>query len=196
LSSLVIGEDARTVDLNQPPAGVWFEREMAGFTIGSTTRSAAAFFLVPFMCVWSGFSLGGIYGSQIINGQFNLFLSLFGIPFVIGTLVFGSIALMTVCGRVVVSVDRDDGQVFQGVGPLGWRKRFQWSDIRTVEEVALGYRYSGQNGPAIALIGTTRLKFGSMLRDSRRFFVLQALRQMLAERPVRRYEAKSNQRIG
>lgn len=52
-----------------------------GFEISATTESPIAFFLVPFMLVWSGGSLGGIYGTQIANGHFNLFLSLFGIPF-------------------------------------------------------------------------------------------------------------------
>ena len=63
-----------------------------------------AFFLVPFMCVWSGGSLGGIYGSQFFQSKFDLSMSLFGIPFVLGTLLFGSFALMTVCGKVVVSI--------------------------------------------------------------------------------------------
>jgi hypothetical protein len=186
LSALVAGEEADTVDLESPPAGAWFQREMSGFVVGATTRSPAAFFLVPFMCFWSGFSLGGIYGSQIINGQLNPFLCLFGIPFVLGTLVFGSLAVMTVCGKIVVSVDRDEGKLFMGVGSIGWTRRFAWSSVKRVEEQPLGYRYSGQNGPALALVGDTRLKFGSMLRDARRYFMLQALRRMLAERPAKR----------
>lgn len=67
-----------------------------------------------------GGALGGIYGSQIMAGEFNLMLSLFGIPFVLGTLFLGSIALMTVCGKVVVSTSYDQGKIFTGVGPFGW----------------------------------------------------------------------------
>ena len=70
------------------------------------------------MCVWSGFSLGGIYGSQIAAGEFNLGLSLFGIPFVLGTLFFGSLAVMTVRGKVVIAVDRNAGRIFTGVGRI------------------------------------------------------------------------------
>ena len=51
-------------------------------SLGATTRSPIAFFLVPFMCVWSGGSLGGVYGSQVLNGEFDLGISLFGIPFI------------------------------------------------------------------------------------------------------------------
>src|SRR5205814_5386880 len=96
-------------DLFNPPRGAWFEDSGVGWSVGSTTRSPAAFFLVPFMCVWSGGSLGGIYGTQIVEGEFNPLLSLFGIPFVLGTLLFGSIAVMSVVGKVVVMVDGPDG---------------------------------------------------------------------------------------
>src|SRR5512137_2776592 len=47
----------------EPPRGAWFEKNFDGWEVGATTRSPIAFFLVPFMCVWSGGSLGGIYGS-------------------------------------------------------------------------------------------------------------------------------------
>src|SRR5687767_8011351 len=71
------------VDLNHPPKGMWFNRTPDGFELGSSTRSGVAFFLVPFMCLWSGGSLGGIYGSQIVKGDFNLAMSLFGLPFLL-----------------------------------------------------------------------------------------------------------------
>ena len=38
------------------------------------------------MLIWSGGSLGGIYGTQIANQEFSLLQSLFGIPFIIGTI--------------------------------------------------------------------------------------------------------------
>ena len=108
LSSLVQATASGPVDLNEPPPGAWYQEDFDGFVVGATTRHPIAFILVPFMCVWSGFSLGGIYGSQIAQGRFNLFESLFGIPFIIGTLIFGSMALMSVCGKVIVRV-RDSG---------------------------------------------------------------------------------------
>jgi hypothetical protein len=144
-----------------------------------------AIFLVPFMCVWSGFSLGGIYGTQIVDGKFNLVLSLFGIPFVIGTLLFGSIAVMSVCGKITLTVDNNLGRLFAGVGPIGWTRQFDWASITRIEEDRLGYNYSGSHGLVIALIGKTRLKFGSMLREPRRYFLLQGLRKLLASRPNR-----------
>jgi hypothetical protein len=135
------------------------------------------------MCVWSGFSLGGIYGSQIASGEFNPMMSLFGIPFVLGTLLFGSIAVMSVCGRVIVAVDRDEGRIFTGVGPCGWTRRFDWRSVTAIEEDYTTYSSRNNRGPSIALVGPTRLKFGSMLADTRREFVLRALRRQLASRP-------------
>jgi hypothetical protein len=58
---------------SEAPSGTWYlETGLRTFEIGATTRSPIAFFLVPFMCIWSGFSLGGIYGTQFSKGHFNL----------------------------------------------------------------------------------------------------------------------------
>jgi len=164
-------------DLSCPP-GAWDTRDGDERRLGATTRSGAAFFLVPFMCVWSGGSLGGIYGMQIATRHFSLGLSLFGIPFVLGTLLFGTIALMSVLGRVEVRIRGDEGVVFTGVGPLGWTRRFSLSDFGTISEVFRAGRHnSSQN--AIVLEGARRLEFGSMLSTERRYFLMESLRPLL-----------------
>jgi hypothetical protein len=179
LSELVAGGHETDVDLTEPPGGTWFRTEANGWELGGTTRHPIAFFLVPFMCVWSGLSLGTIYGSQIAQGKFNLFESLFGLPFVAGTLLFGSIMLMTIAGKVTIRVDGGDGEVFAGVGPFGWRRRFRWDDVDRVEETATSYQSPGNSGRMLALEGRTRVTFGSMLSQERRYFFLQVLRRML-----------------
>jgi hypothetical protein len=183
LSALIAaGQETDQVDLFDPPRGAWFLNDITGWTVGATTRSPVALFLVPFMCVWSGFSLGGIYGSQIAAGKFNLVMSIFGIPFILGSLLFGSLAVMTVWGKVVVTVDRNLGRVFTGVGRIGWTQNFDWTAITRIEEDGLGYHHSGSSGVVIVLVGKTQIKLGSMLTDVRRFFMLQALRKQLAIR--------------
>ena len=82
-----------------PPKGVSVLETMDGFRLVVSTRSCIALFLVPFTLLWAGGSLGGIYGTQIYKGEFNLFQSLFGIPFLLGTLFFGSFAMMALCGK-------------------------------------------------------------------------------------------------
>jgi len=123
---------------SDPPKGVTAEELMDGFRLTLSTRSAAAFFLIPFMCVWSGFSLGGIYGTQIWKGEFNLTMSLFGIPFVLGTLLFGSLAMMSAFGKVVL--EQRNGVLLHRVGFLGlfWTRRRDWTayDRAELEESA------------------------------------------------------------
>jgi hypothetical protein len=164
----------------EPPRGAWFEKNFDGWEVGATTRSPIAFFLVPFMCVWSGGSLGGIYGTQIANGQFSLGMSLFGIPFLLGTLLFGSIALMAVCGKIVVRVREERGEVFTGVWRFGWRRRFDPEGIRRVyENEKPGRRGSSSE---IVLEGDERITLGSGLNENRRYFMLQVLRSIFEGR--------------
>ena len=184
ISSVVTGADEvdPDFDLYKSPRGTSFQETGFGWTLTATTRSPIAFFLVPFMCIWSGFSLGGIYGTQIIKGQFDLMTSLFGIPFLFGTILFGSIAVMSVFGCVRVSVDQDDGNIFVGVGSIGWKRRFDWSSIVAVKEVFASRGGNGSSGYTIHLVGPAPLQFGSMLSDSRRSYVINALRHLLADR--------------
>jgi hypothetical protein len=164
-----------------PPSGTWYqETGPRSFTVGSTTRSPIAFFLVPFMCVWSGFSLGGIYGGQIAKGQFNLGMSLFGIPFILGTLLFGSIAVMAVCGKIAVTVNGDDGVIFTGVGPVGWRRRFNWRSVTSIRRTEkIGNRGSAYE--QITFEGEKRLNFAAGVKTERLDFMLAILRKKWRE---------------
>lgn len=177
-SALVEEQEEPPVDMNRPPKGAWFKRTPGGFEVGSTSRSPIAFFLVPFMCVWSGGALGGIYGSQIMKGKFELGQSLFGIPFLLGTLLFGSIAAMAACGKIVVRVDGKNGEVFTGVGPIGWRRRFQKDDVTGVRRTERRSR-KGQVADVITLEGRKPINFASGIKAARLTFMLAALRQWL-----------------
>jgi hypothetical protein len=178
LSALVHALALGRVDRDTPPRGAWYQADFNGFVVGATTRHPIALFLVPFMCVWSGFSLGGIYGSQLMHGRFNLGMSLFGIPFVVGTLIFGSIALMAACGKVVVRVLDSEGEVFTGIGSLGWRRPFDGSQVSSVRIEPYA---TGQNRTAMTIVldGPHKLRFGSGLTEARRDFIAGVLREEL-----------------
>ena len=163
-----------------PPSGAWFRDDGVETTIGATTRSPTAFFIVPFMIIWSGFSLGGIYGSQIANGQFNVFMSLFGIPFLLGSILFWAIALMTICGRVEVRLRGEDGSIFTGIAGIGWNRKFNRSEFSRVREDLSGWQSSGHRSRhCIVLEGSRRLTFGSMLNEPRRYFVMRMVEEAL-----------------
>ncbi len=182
-SDLVDSAPVRSVDLANPPRGAWLvQNPPVGFEVGASTRSGVAFFLVPFMCVWSGFSLGGIYGTQIYKMEFNPMISLFGIPFLLGTAFFGSYALMTVCGKVVVRVAGDEAVVFVGVGPIGWRRCFNWRKVSSIKRTEK--LNNGNTSQRLTIEGEKRIDFGTGLKAERLDFMLGALQQMRARRGV------------
>lgn len=181
-SELVSGGSFLSFDPAHPPEGTAFRQDADGIRVSATARSAEAWFLVPFMCVWSGFSLSGIYGTQIRKGIFDLGSSLFGIPFLLGTLSLGAYAAMRVGGRVTVAWKGDECSVYTGVGPIGWMRRFRWSTVQQITEDDAAYgprggakyrliRIDALNGPHVRSI-----KFGTLLSTERRQFLLSVLR--------------------
>jgi hypothetical protein len=182
LSDIVHDREADTFELEDPPNGAWFGKTADGFIIGARTRSKIGCFIIPFATVWSGGSLGGIYGTQIASGEFNIIMSLFGIPFLLGSILLWSMALMTIWGITVVKVEGGLGRIFSGIGSLGWTKNFNWSEIDIIREEKYSSSDNGKDRKRIVLEGKRRLSFGTMLNDDRRYYMLRALKKMLAER--------------
>lgn len=167
-STLLERQEAGDLEGLAPPSGAWHVSGMDGFEVGTSTRSPVAFFMVPFMAVWSWVSLSGIYGKQIATGKFELFPSLFGIPFVLGTLIFGSLALMAVCGKVVVRVRGGSGTVFSGVGPLGRTRRFDWTKVSSIGET-WNYSRRGQGAAQITITADRVVKLYALTADRQRY---------------------------
>lgn len=167
-------------DMKSPPKGAWITKGMNNLVIGATTRSPVAFFLVPFMIVWSGGSIGGIYGTQIINGEFDAFTSLFGIPFLIGSIIFWSLALMAIWGKVELTLDKRGGQVFTGLGNIGLTKRFSWDEVSTIEEKQSNFNYPGSQGGTLQLGGKKRISFGMGVKDSRRYYLFRTMKSIIS----------------
>lgn len=183
--SAILDGKGRATDVfkpDAPPRGAWFEETSTGWRFGATTQSPIAFFLVPFACAWSWSTVGQSFAFHIANDDFTLTTAVGELPFLVGSVLLCAVALMSVCGKVVVLCDHDEGCVFVGVGPFEWPRFFNWASVTAVKEEALSFGYPGNSGMAIAIIGQTRLKFGGMLTDSRRYYLLQCLRKSLAER--------------
>jgi hypothetical protein len=188
-SQVVGSSGAKRVDVAAPPAGAWFETLPDGFRLGASTRSWMALFMIPFMCVWSAGSFGGIFAHQVRTGNFDLGSSIFALPFLIGGCIFWSLCAMSVAGKVELVLHGDELSVFTGVGPVGWTRRFVWSEFSSVREDSGrgGFNLNGR-GQKIALEGKRRASFGAMLSEDRRYFLLGVLRQMLwsSKAPLRR----------
>ena len=81
-------------------------------------------FLIPFTCVWSGMSIGVIYGSQILDHKFDPRISLFGVPFLLGTVVLvGTIVNMLFARRRLV-LERGHGAYSAKVFGIGRTRYF------------------------------------------------------------------------
>jgi hypothetical protein len=167
----------------KPPHGTSFLGTDEAWAISASTRSWQAVVLVPFAILWNGMVWFGFYGQSIIHGNFSLLASILGLPFVLLGIILVSCALLTVCGHTIVKVAGNDGQVFLGVGRLGWTRKFDWKSVQAVSEY---YSISGSHGynrVSILLKGDqTRIQFGSLIGDERREYVIERLSMLLARR--------------
>ncbi len=131
--SVCVAADEVSQDvLRQPPPGTWLRQEAGEIVIGAVMRSKAAWILVFFTAFWSGISIFGIYGTQIIKKSFDLGQTLFGIPFLIGTVFLVGITIYMIFGRQEWRLDEDGGSVFNGVGRFGKHRRFAWQDLTRI----------------------------------------------------------------
>lgn len=119
-----------------PPKHLTVRTEIDGVTPVTTIRyrrlNPVILFFLPFTCLWAGGSMAGLYGTQIVRHEFNLQQSLFGIPFLIGSIVLVSACLFMLFGKYVVTLSAGKGSVFAGVGPFGWTRRFAYGYNTTV----------------------------------------------------------------
>ena len=131
-----------------PPKHLEVKTEIDGIMPVTTVRyrrvNPMAFLLVPFTCVWAGCSLSGIYGSQIARHAFDLKLSLFGIPFLIGSLILVSACLFMLFGRRTLTLSAGKGRYFAGVGPFGRTCSFSYNrETQVSSNVTLSRRRGG-----------------------------------------------------
>jgi hypothetical protein len=181
ISENISSEVDNNFDMKSPPEGTWISRDMDKLTIGATTRSPVAFFMVPFMLIWSGGSIGGIYGSQLISGEFDPFMSLFGIPFLIGSVIFWGLTLMAIWGKVELTLDKNGGKVFTGLGTIGVSKQFKWDEVSSITEKQSMYNYPGSYGESLILEGKRRISFGMGVKSSRRYYLYKSMKIILAK---------------
>ena len=146
------------------PKGVTLAETMDGFRLTLSTRSCVAFFLVPFTMFWAGGSVGGIYGTQIAKGEFNLWISLFGLPFLVGSIFLIAITVMTVAGRCVVELAGGKFSIRTGALGVYRTQSAAWDDVvscRLTEATSRGRSsYTTTYQVEVEVEGGKSLKFG------------------------------------
>jgi len=135
LSSLLPDDNisAKAFDPHEKVDGLTAQDKLYMWSIDVSHRNKMAFFLIPFTCLWAGGSMFSIYGQQYLSGEFNLTASLFGLPFLLGSLFLISLCFMSLFGRTYISCENDKALYFVGVGAIGKYKRFRWSSIKKIK---------------------------------------------------------------
>lgn len=203
LTQLTHGAElASGVDLTRPPAGAWSRNDGSATVIGATHRSIGTAFgalfislfwngiVSVFVCLALGETLQHLHklprsflnlekGDQMPLGLV-IFLWIFLIPFIFVGMMLITTLFSSLFGRTEVRIQNSEGVVLVGIGPIGWRRRF---DAQAVKEVRVEDTYAGNNGRKTNIVIETRegklIKFGSMLRDERRKFVAAATSKAL-----------------
>ena len=165
-------------DFSNMPSGTMYTRDTDGFEVSATMRSAKTILLFLFSVLF----IGGLYSETTKSrepiSEGWLLICVLIIIFLV------SLSLMTTWGRVTISVRGNSGTVFVGLGPLGWRRRFLWSDIHAIREGKLydcGVWYHDYGDiiifpKVVVLEGRTKIDFGWWLSKRRRRFVIKALK--------------------
>ncbi len=173
-------------NINQPPQGAWYHRDMNGVVVGASMRSPMALFFIPFTLIWSGGSLGGIYGAQLIQQKFDLTTSLFGLPFLIGSIFLWGMTLMSILGKVEIKLNRQGGEVFKGIGFIGRKKTFLWRELsdtnhKTVNETTFSNSAGHRKITRTISRQTSPIRLPMTLSSKRRHFLAQAIKEIQAQ---------------
>lgn len=141
-------------------------------------------FLIPFTAFWSGLSMYGIYGKQIRSGKFDLGDSLFGIPFLLGTIVLITVIFSLLFGKWRIKIGYRESYVFAGVGPIGWKRRFESSNVRnvTLKMTSLQVNNVPQEGVHLAFKEGDGLTFGATLKQNAKEYIASYLSNWIATR--------------
>lgn len=167
-------------EMARPPKRVSLTREFGdALTITCRPKRTALLFLVPFVAIWSGVSMAAIYVVPLATGQFDWKMGLFGLPFLIGTVVLVAIILNVLVGKTTVTLTK--GKVQVGTHLLGWQ-RIREMDCDRETSVSLqksSVRVNNVPQPEIVVSsGGKELRFGAMgLSDEAKKYVAGVLRR-------------------
>jgi hypothetical protein len=197
-----------------PPRGCRIDDEGSRIIVSASARSIAGAAGLAFICMfWNGitsvfvvFAIGGLYtnlvgplprwfptpssghgshaGSPIPLGM-AIFMMLFMTPFILIGLAMLMAFFTALAGEVRVLIEGARGAVRTGVGPFGWTTRFDASQVKSVRRDLTRWQQNGKSKPLIEIDADRKIRFGSVLPDERRDWMIATLRPLLVT-PVRR----------
>ena len=186
LSAITAGAELDDTDLDAPPRAVTVINEADGLRIRYKRISGAFWFLLPFTCVWSGFSIGGIYIKPILDGKTQSVSHLLhGLPFLIGTLVMLDVLIYMALEHRLIRIrpsgfGRGEITVFNGVGRLGRTQRIDYDRETTVTMEPGGVSINHVPQDDICLrTESEELRFGAMLVLPARQYIAALIRETI-----------------
>ncbi|MBE2180912.1 MAG: hypothetical protein IAE97_10610 [Chthoniobacterales bacterium] len=142
---------------------------------------AVVLFLIPFTAVWSGMSLWTIYWRQVADGKFNLAASLFGLPFLFGTIILLSFIAFHLFGSTRIRIGRGTCEVSIGIGPLGRHRSIKITPASRVRMETGNVTVNRVRQKHIVITtGEETLKFGTFLAPEARDFIAAVLHRAVA----------------
>jgi hypothetical protein len=177
------GQELGEVDLGRIPKHIREIRDrLDDDALVYRRRSPILFFLIPFTCLWSGGSVGMIYIAPLVTGKgIDIGQALFGIPFLIGSVVLISVIAFLLFGRWEIRLRREAGSAFVGVGRLGWTRRFTLARTTTVGLAQCGASVNNRPVPCIRIeTDGSHVSFGAFIHEDSKRYLAARIRAHIA----------------
>ncbi len=177
------------------PAGCQMFDDLDARVIECRMQSGVPAIIVGiFACVWNVF-LWTAFMPRSISAAFHatdttsllmsLLFLLFCLPFVVVGIAVAGFAVLLRWGRTTIRLGRSEGEVFIGVGQIGWKRRFDPSQVTEVRESVRAHRDDKgrtRTTRRIELVGPGKPLVIGAPEDTMHVWLLQTLRSELLKR--------------
>ena len=204
LSDVIDYERPSKEIVNNPPPGCTLTNDIHSTLIRISLRSFGGFLGALFVCLfWNGITsifvliaLAGLYTNLVgpLPASFpapqmddnmelgmTLFLCLFLTPFVlIGLGMLGAV-LLSMMGSIVVRIGRDWATVKTGVGPIGYTRRFDPRQVRSITTGQTKWKSNDETKPLIEIKADRTVRFAAGLEEAKRDWLVAVLRRLLKD---------------
>lgn len=167
-------------EMARPPKRITLRREFGdALSILIRPKRWVLVFLIPFTALWSGVSMTGIYIAPLLGGNFDWKMGLFGLPFLLGTVVLVTTILFYLVGRTVITLSKGRVRIHSGFFGFGRTRNFECGPDTQVSLQLSNVRVNNVQQREIVLTsGGRKMKFGAMmLDDGAREYVAAVLRR-------------------
>lgn len=125
----------------------------------------------------------GIYGTQFQEGEFDMGISLFGIPFLIGSIVLVGMVLYTLFGKWKINLNSGLLEVGTGIGPVAWKRSIRYHSDSRVRIKATKLKSDDHIQKAVSVeTDAEELQFGTAIPDDVKKFIAAAILEEIRNR--------------